>query len=285
MIGENVTKYSRVDALAGLEMLSGRYKRHRFVPHFHETYAIGVCEQGGLAFKTPGRRHLAERNQVMILHPGEVHQGEAADSSGWTYRMIYPSSEVISDLLDDHQIDPACPPGFSLSVVSDQRLARSFVSAHRAAERGASAIETQSRFCMALSALFVKHGMVRQTATCSTSGRMDDRIRRAIEFIHAHYNQDIQLSQVAEVANISSYYLIKQFKHVTGLAPHAYLTHQRVQEARRLLKSDMPISEIAVGVGFYDQSHFSNRFRAVFGYTPKQYRSQIKGASRRTARS
>ncbi|WP_322742552.1 AraC family ligand binding domain-containing protein [Gloeocapsopsis crepidinum] len=57
----------------------------------HETFVIGVIEQGAEAFSYHGEKHVAFAGSVVVINPGEVHTGSAASLEvGWTYRMLYP---------------------------------------------------------------------------------------------------------------------------------------------------------------------------------------------------
>jgi len=59
-----------------------------------------------------------------------------------------------------------------------------------------------------------------------------------------------------------------------------YVRTLRIEEAARLLEQDMPLSAIALVVGFYDQAHFSNAFKTVTGFTPSSYRDCLSRLSK-----
>ena len=60
------------------------------------------------------------------------------------------------------------------------------------------------------------------------------------------------------------------------LSPMDYVLSLRVQEAQRLLSTtQLSLGSIAAATGFYDQSHFTKRFRKVTGLTPLQYRRSV----------
>ena len=86
----------RDTALGDLDLLSARYITHRFAPHFHEGYAIGVIVEGAETFSYRGRTEVAPAGHIVIVNPGEIHTGSAVAESGWTYRMLYPSCELIA---------------------------------------------------------------------------------------------------------------------------------------------------------------------------------------------
>lgn len=96
------------------------------------------------------------------------------------------------------------------------------------------------------------------------------QIRQAIDYLHAHLAQDISLDQLAQTVNLSSSHLRRLFKQATGLAPHQYLLKLRVNRAKELLLTgSFSVGEVALQVGFADQSHLHRHFKRVFGVTPK----------------
>ena len=70
---------------------------------------------------------------------------------------------------------------------------------------------------------------------------------------------------------MSRYALIRLFKHYFGLTPHAYQLNRKVNQARKLLKNDGDIAQLAHELEFSDQSHFHRVFKQHTGVTPKQY--------------
>lgn len=98
------------------------------------------------------------------------------------------------------------------------------------------------------------------------------QLRRAIEFLHDHLGEDVSLGALAGAAGLSPYHFARLFKQSTGLAPHQYLVRCRVERARGLLLgSTASMADIALQVGFCDQSHFAAHFKRIFGITPKAF--------------
>lgn len=99
------------------------------------------------------------------------------------------------------------------------------------------------------------------------------QLQQAIDYIHTYLNQDLSLAELASVINISPNYFARLFKRAMGISPHQYVIQQRVERAKvMLLTTDLPISDIALQVGFSSQSHLTQHFKRVIGMTPKQVR-------------
>jgi transcriptional regulator GlxA family with amidase domain len=83
----------------------------------------------------------------------------------------------------------------------------------------------------------------------------------------------MDLATLAGVAGVSSHHFARGFKQSAGVTPHHYLTQKRVERAQDLLgNTDLSLSEIALAVGFSDQSHLARHFRQMLGVTPGQFR-------------
>lgn len=103
--------------------------------------------------------------------------------------------------------------------------------------------------------------------------KSNDTIKGAIRFISANYALDISLQDVADQVHLNPAYFSSLFKQSTGSSFKEYLNMVRVEESKRLLSNtDYSIIDIAIAVGFEDQSYFSKVFKKYTGLTPKQYR-------------
>lgn len=99
------------------------------------------------------------------------------------------------------------------------------------------------------------------------------KLRRVKEFIHENLEEDLPLSALAEVADLSQYHFARSFRKSTGQTPQHYLMQQRIERAKELLaKDDLPIVEISLRTGFKNQSHFTTLFRKYTKFTPKLWR-------------
>ena len=98
-------------------------------------------------------------------------------------------------------------------------------------------------------------------------------LRKVVDYIQGHLQEELGLRQLAELADLSSYHFAHVFKQSTGLSPHRYVLTQRIALAKMLLRSTrLPLVEIAFTAGFPSQSHLTVMFRKFVGCTPSAYR-------------
>jgi AraC family transcriptional regulator len=99
------------------------------------------------------------------------------------------------------------------------------------------------------------------------------KMRRLIEFVEEHLDQDLSLGAMAREVNISPLYLPRAFKSAIGQSPHQYVVARRIERARQLLHdTDLPIVDVALSSGFSSQSHLTNWFVRIVGVSPAAYR-------------
>ena len=99
-------------------------------------------------------------------------------------------------------------------------------------------------------------------------------VERVIDYVKDHLSEDIDVSQLAQQANISVYYLCHLFKKCTKLSIFEYRNACRFLKAKRLLaKTDTKVSEIALQCGFSSYSFFTKKFREQEKLSPMQYRN------------
>lgn len=101
-------------------------------------------------------------------------------------------------------------------------------------------------------------------------------VQKAIVYINDHYHENISLADVARHVKLNAAYFSTLFKRHMEISFSDYLTDKRISQAKILLKkSNMPIVEVAIAVGFDTQSYFSKVFKTRIGMTPRQFREQM----------
>lgn len=80
------------------------------------------------------------------------------------------------------------------------------------------------------------------------------------------------LEDMAALACMSRYHLVRAFRRETGLTPHQFQIQNRVRKGQRLLDGPATVAEAAAAAGFCDQSHFDRHFKRLVGLTPADYK-------------
>jgi AraC-like DNA-binding protein len=269
------SRYYHRRPLLDLEVLHARFIEHRFARHSHDYHVIGYVESGVQAYSYQRARHVTPAGHVFLVNPGESHTGEPAAPDGYVYRTVYPKPALMQQLAAD-VTTRATLPFFTSAVVYDIVLTRHLRRFHVAIARGASSLSVESHLAAALAHLIRRYaGGQLRTERQQVSERA--AVRTAREYIVAHYDADISLAKLSALVRLSPFYFARAFETDVGLPPHAYLEAVRVAKARALMLSGISIADVAVGVGYNDQSHFTHRFKRFMGLTPGQFLRSVHG--------
>lgn len=112
-------------------------------------------------------------------------------------------------------------------------------------------------------------------STLASSGA---RIDRVLDYLHAHYTDDLRIDHLARLAALSPSGFHRMFTRHTRLTLVEYVTRLRIGEACALLaEQDKPIAHIAELVGYRSLANFGRQFKALKGLTPREYRNRFAG--------
>jgi AraC-like DNA-binding protein len=99
-----------------------------------------------------------------------------------------------------------------------------------------------------------------------------------LDHIAAHLGEPLPLEGLAAITGLSVWRFATVFRERVGMAPHRYVSLQRVRHAQALLRQGATLASAASESGFCDQSHLSRRFKRLCGMTPGQYQMGQIGA-------
>lgn len=99
------------------------------------------------------------------------------------------------------------------------------------------------------------------------------RLKRILEFIEANLSEELSLSRLAAVAEMSTSHFRAGFRDSVGAPVHQYVIERRVERAKSLLmREEQTIAEIALAAGFTHQSHLARHMQRATGFSPLEMR-------------
>lgn len=107
----------------------------------------------------------------------------------------------------------------------------------------------------------------------SAQNDLSPNLLRVVRFIKDNLSQDISADRMAQEAGLSKYHFCREFKKATGLPPMHFLALMRIKRSKEYLRKNLPVSTIAMKVGFNDLSTFNRHFKKFTGQTPTAYRN------------
>ncbi len=261
-----------------VEVLQWAYNRHLpdNRPHRHTFFEVClVGAHGSGMFTVQEQAHPIGPGDVFVARPGIIHQitntGEPNMELRWVSFQWTPPSRSSSEA---DTLFRAFSEASIVTVRSGAVAALWQALEMAAGEPPGLAGEEQRRLlATALLLGIAQAGAERAVPEAPEPGPSDLPARLAVRFIHDNLNRPLPLPEIAAQVHLSPRHLSRVFTQFTGKAPAHYITHARMDRARGLiLRSSLPLKEIAASVGYPDIHHFTRVFTAHFGSPPGEAR-------------
>jgi AraC-like DNA-binding protein len=258
------------DAPTGIEAIRARFAGHAYDPHRHADWLVGVTDRGVQEFRCRGARRRSTPGRVILMEPDELHDGEAGEPGGFSYRMLYLPQPWLRAGLGG----AGGETGFRATLCDDAPLAAAIRAAWQALAEPSERLTRDAALDAVLAALRTHLGRVEPTPP----RRDPAAARRAREILQDDVAAEIGADALARAAGAGDRFrLARAFRAAYGTSPHAFLVQARLLRARALLAAGEPPAEVAAACGFADQSHLGRRFRRAYGATPAAYRALCTG--------
>jgi AraC-like DNA-binding protein len=241
---------------------------HHFPRHTHEQFGIGVMAFGahrswsGIGYVSAGA------GDVIMVNPGEVHDGAPLEDAVRGWRMIYFEPTLFAREVSE---EFAGPLEIVRPVACDSLLARRFATLFACLTAAQpDGLAKEESLLNTLMCLLRRHGTPRPAAV----GRSPS-VAKAIRRLDSAPDSQVSLAELAALSGTTRFQLLRAFAREVGITPHAYLVQRRVLLAQRLLADGHTPAQAAILAGFADQSHLTRAFVRQLGITPGRYRTAL----------
>jgi len=245
----------------------------------HEASRISLVRSGVFARVIRESSLLADPTQVLFVNRGAVHRFVHPLEGGDSCTILEPAPGTLLEIFwhfcreaQRFPVDQRCAP---------VRIARVHYELLRLAARrnmgdDLAAEELCLNLCTDLVQLAYHNGPAGRTASgCRAAAahrRVVERVRLAL---NAHLRRPPRLSELAQMVNCSAFHLSRVFRMNVGMTIRAYVARLRLAAAaRHLLEGENDLASLALELGYYDQSHFTNAFVSAWGVCPSGLRAR-----------
>lgn len=246
----------------GIQRIEAFFSGKAYAPHRHDTYSIGYTIHGVQSFAYRGEKNDSTPGHIIVLHPDEIHDGQAGSAEGFHYRMIYIEPSLIRNALGDHA---NALPFVKDAVFNDPLLRNAIHSSYFDMESPLEPIALDEIIQMLADGLLAKD----PSATKSKSQLIDLKaVETARSFLDENYDQPISSIELETLTGQDRFSLARQFRKALGTSPHRYLIMRRLERARARIENGWPLADAAFASGFADQAHMTRQFKTNFGIPP-----------------
>lgn len=249
--------------------------------HMHDALEVSIALDQGMKYKIGEACYYAGPGDIFLLRPFEPHWNltqEEGQPSRWIMLLFSPSFVSFiprgSSLLTPFYMTNTSPliPADSVHAQAVQRLA---IEALEEAKQALPGWELQQQTLMIqmlvhMQRYYMMHNRDQLKEDSSAHG-----IIQAIEYLMAHWAEDIDMDIVIEQSLLKKTWFYTKFKEVTGLTPNEFIVRLRLQYAGHMLQSSAKsITDIALTCGFGSASYFNKVFKEFHHLTPREYRKR-----------
>ncbi len=263
----------RDPALPFVESRRACQSRACYRPHQHPTFSIGAVDEGHSVFTGAAGGPVTLHPGTLVFVPAErVHACNPAPGSAWSYQMLHLDANWLHAVRYEHGPEDA-------AEAEPVRIVRN--------------ASVYARFCQLNALLFStadRHdketALIEFVGDCDTgqdlhieaplvAAELGEQIQPALNALRADCSAHLALEDLARLAGMSRYRLIRAFRSVTGMTPHAWQLNQRINLARERMPRGESMAALAQRLGFADQAHFQWVFKAHTGVTPGRFRNTV----------
>ncbi len=247
--------------------------------HSHDEYQVGLSLTDPGEYRYRGGYHPVPVGSLSVIHPGELHSvcGLGVRSAPSVFLSFYIPVLLVQRVWSEAQerlviTEPHVPQ----PIILNAHLEQTFRKLHAVLANPARLpLEHEDALTTALFALFGTHA--EQAPRSRKFLPSDGAVQRAREFLDAHYAESVSYEMLTQISGLSAFHLSRVFRRATGVPPHRYQLQRRIDRAKSLLLAGYPPADIAVALGFAQQSHFGEQFRRLVGVPPGRYGKQRAG--------
>jgi AraC-like DNA-binding protein len=251
--------------LIGVEAMT-LLSNHQFPRHAHDQWGIGVIIRGGQRSWSSIGLVDAGPGDVIMVNPGEIHDGIPIDGRVREWQMVYIDPAVATNIYDEEGIS-------ALEVVrpvaQDSLLARHFGCLFSAL------VEPNDHMALEENLVGLVMYAIRKHGTQALRPARRAKVLKVVQRLDDAPEAPNSLAELAALSGMSRFQLLRSFTAAVGITPHAYLVQRRVRVAKQLLADGRSPAAAALQAGFADQSHLTRAFARQFGITPRRYQAAV----------
>ena len=254
-------------SVIGVEAMT-LFSDHSFPRHSHDQYGIGIMTSGAQRSWSVVGQVESMTGDVIMLNPGEMHDGVPVDRSARGWKIMYFDPRLIAREIANEMSSGE----FVIQPVArDRRLARQVLRLFASVERPvADCLAVEESLVCCLMHVMQAHRVGAPVTKCASPS-----VAKAIRRLDAAPEAPVSLADLAALSGVSRFQLLRGFAREVGTTPHAYLVQRRVGLVRQHLAAGQSPGDAAALAGFADQSHMTRAFVRQFGITPARYKAAI----------
>lgn len=251
--------------------------------HYHDCYELYYLYSGERYYFIQDKTYHITGGTFILLSPHEIHSTGNLGKSGFDRMLIHFNKELIHKYIDGEDENIYQNFENNIHVISIEPQKQNFIETlldNMIQEyiKNNHKPNTFIKFSLIQLLLFLnKANIPSNNNITNTINNTKKIIFEIIGYINNNYFDDINLEDISKKYFLSTYYLSRTFKEITGFGFIKYINNVRIKEAKKLLMNEqLNINEIASKTGFKSNTHFGRVFKEITGLTPSIFKKLNK---------
>ena len=241
--------------------------------HWHEAIELLYFTQGKAVTACNLQEYEVKKGTIVLVNGNELHTAIISQLNS-VYYCIQLDPNFFHNLIGDKYVH------FE-NIIQDEdctKLLDRLITIHFEKTTTRSIVESKKlayEFFILLTERYTKN--ILDEGEYKKQFKKLDTFHHIIDYLDRHYVEDLSIAELSAHFNMSSSYFAHFFKQYAQKSVIEYVNETRILHAKNFLeKEELPISEIALRVGFSDINYFSRKFKAITGMTPTEYKKSLK---------
>lgn len=254
--------------------------------HYHGEIEVIYISEGNMQVQIPGKTFHLKEGEGLFINSNILHHA-IAEPYCELHSLVFSDALITgtkNSVFSKKYIDPLthlsasdgcllCPDGNW-----QQKIITHFITAFEAMAAAAFGYEFLVRDHLSQLCVLLYHQYESGNSKNQSASNTDEiRIRKMLDFIHDHYAEDLELSQIARSADVGERECLRSFQRAIQISPIQYLIKYRLMQGASALldNSNRSIAEISIQCAFNSPSNFSKMFKRFFECTPREYQKNM----------
>jgi AraC-like DNA-binding protein len=269
--GDPHLAFWRDPAMPFVESRRACRSRACYRPHAHPTFSVGAVDGGRSVFTGAPNGPVELRPGTLVFVPANrVHACNPLPDMEWSYQMLHLDADWLRTVRAEYAWSDAtgCE---TVRIINAPMAYRRFCELNALLFSQADTQHKETALIEFIGDCDTGQGL--RIDAPAVPSALAERIQPALDALRAAPAAGVALGTLARLAGMSRYQLIRGFRAVTGMTPHAWQLNLRVNLARERMRHGDSLSDLAQRLGFADQAHFQRVFKAHTGVTPGRFRA------------
>jgi len=242
--------------------------------HQHEELTLTAIKKGEININFEDKIDILVPNVLSVINPHEVHCANLTNIRSYSCYVIYLKKEWCVNIQNELFQSKQNFIPFKNSLIENTFFFDEFIQVcEHILIPETSMLEIEEKLIALMEKLFSQY--CSRIGVINTEEQNSNLALKIKSYLEHNFDEDILLEDISNEFNLSVVHILRVFKKEFGLPIHSFILNKRVHHAKELLSQNLPIIEVALMNGFFDQSHLNRSFKRVFQLTPKEYQQNI----------